>query len=108
MELEGVPAAAWLGYRFAGIESYYQAGRDPAWGNLSVGLVLLAHTIRAALEDGLGEYRFLCGSEGYKFRFATEDPGVVSVARATSLAGRAGLSARSARRAVRRLASKLA
>jgi CelD/BcsL family acetyltransferase involved in cellulose biosynthesis len=103
MELEGVPAAAWLGYRFAGIESYYQAGRDTAWGNLSIGLVLLAHTIRAALEDGMDEYRFLCGSEGYKFRFATEDPGVVNVARATSFTGRAGLSARSARRALRRL-----
>ncbi len=107
MELEGKPAAAWLGYRFAGVESYYQAGRDPAWDKFSVGGVLLAHTIRSALEDHMDEYRFLRGAEGYKFRFATDDPGVVSVARATTPLGRAALVARGARRALRRAAGRL-
>lgn len=104
LELEGTPAAAWLGYRFAGVESYYQAGRDPAWDKASVGAVLLAHTIRSALEDGMMEYRFLVGAERYKFRFATSrDGSVVQVARATSLTGRAACWVLAARSALRRL-----
>jgi CelD/BcsL family acetyltransferase involved in cellulose biosynthesis len=107
MELNETPVAAWLGYRFAGVESYYQAGRDPSWDKASVGVVLLTHTIRAALEDRMDEYRFLRGSEGYKFRFANDDPGVVSVARATSALGHAGLAVRTARRALRKAAGRL-
>jgi CelD/BcsL family acetyltransferase involved in cellulose biosynthesis len=79
LELDGSPAAAWLGYRFAGAECYYQAGRDPAFDKSSVSFVLLAHTIRAALEDGAHQYRFLRGDEPYKYRFATSDPGLESI-----------------------------
>src|SRR4029453_2241837 len=50
LELDGEAVAAWYGLRFAGTESYYQAGRDPAWDHRSVGFVLLAHTIRSAFE----------------------------------------------------------
>lgn len=74
LELDGRPAAVWYGFRIGGIESYYQAGRDPSWDDHSVGSVLLAHTIRSALEDGMREYRFLRGGESYKDRF-TDDPG---------------------------------
>ena len=79
-EVDGSPIAAWYGFRFAGTESYYQSGRDPAWDRSSVGLVLLAHTIRAAMDDGMREYRLLRGGEAYKDRFATGDPGVETVA----------------------------
>jgi CelD/BcsL family acetyltransferase involved in cellulose biosynthesis len=104
MELNGRAVAAWLGYRFAGVESYYQAGRDPAWDKASVGSVLLAHTIRAAIEDDMSEYRFLRGNEGYKSRFATSEAGsVVQLARATSGLGRAVSWALAARSALRRL-----
>ena len=41
LELDGFPAGAWLGYRFAGVESYYQAGRDPAQITRSLGLYTL-------------------------------------------------------------------
>jgi len=95
LELAGRPAAAWLGYRFQGVESYYQAGRDPAWERESIGLVLLAHTIRQALEDGMQEYRFLRGGESYKYRFATEDPGLITVIRAKGPLGAAALVLRS-------------
>src|SRR5207244_3847263 len=63
MEVDGSPAAAWYGVRFGGAESYYQGGRDPALDDLSPGFVLLAHTIRAAFDDGVREYRFLLGDE---------------------------------------------
>jgi len=79
LELDGAPAAAWLGFRFSGAECYYQAGRDPLYDKHSVSFILLAHTIREALEDGAREYRFLRGDEPYKYRFATSDPGLETV-----------------------------
>lgn len=90
LELDGSPAAAWYGYRFGGVESYYQSGRDPAHSDDSVGFVLLAHTIRAAAEDGIGEYRFLRGDETYKRRFADRDEGLETVALARGVRGRIG------------------
>ena len=76
LELDGRPAAAWYGLRFAGRELYYQAGRDPAFERQAVGFVLLVHTVREAMNDGMREYDFLRGGEGYKDRF-TDDPTVV-------------------------------
>jgi len=87
LEVDGAPAAAWYGFRFGDAESYYQAGREPALSGSSVGFVLLVHTIREALEDGLGEYRFLEGGEGYKYRFTDEDPGLETIGLAQSPSG---------------------
>ncbi len=72
-ELDGRPAAAWYGFRYGDAEWYYQAGRDRRHDRLSIGFVLLAHTIREALDDGVGEYRLLRGAEPYKLRFANDD-----------------------------------
>lgn len=80
LEVDGQPVAALYGFRFAGTESYYQAGRDPAWDEYRVGFVLLAHAIRQAAEDGVAEYRLLRGGESYKLRFAVADPGLETVA----------------------------
>jgi CelD/BcsL family acetyltransferase involved in cellulose biosynthesis len=86
MEVDGEPAAAWYGLRYGGREWYYQSGRDPAWDGASVGFVLLAHTIREAMRDGVSEYRLLRGGEAYKARFATVDhPLVTCVAPATAI-----------------------
>ena len=93
LEVDGTPVAAWYGFRFGDSESYYQAGRDPAWSGASVGFVLLVHTIREALEDGVGEYRFLEGGEGYKYRFTREDPGLETIGLARSAAGAAAIGA---------------
>lgn len=88
-ELDGRPAAAWYGFRYANAESFYQQGRDPALDHTSVGFVLTVHALREAIRDGMREYRFLVGGEGYKSRFATRDAGLDSVAIARSGAGRA-------------------
>jgi CelD/BcsL family acetyltransferase involved in cellulose biosynthesis len=87
-EIDGKAVAAWYGFRFGSAEWYYQSGRDPEWDRDSVGLVLLAHTIRAAFDDGLTTYRLLRGGEPYKDRFATSDPGLETV-----VAGRGPLGA---------------
>ncbi len=72
-EIDGEPVAAWYGWRFAGSEWYYQAGRDARFDELSLGFVLLAHTVREACADGVAAYRFLDGAEPYKWRFASAD-----------------------------------
>jgi CelD/BcsL family acetyltransferase involved in cellulose biosynthesis len=111
-EVDGRPVAAWHGFRYAGSELYYQSGRDPEWERASVGLVLMAHTLRSAIEDGMDSYRLLRGGEAYKDRFATADVGVDTIAVPASGLGRAVTVAASAAidlpgpvgRAVRRLA----
>jgi len=46
--------------------NYYQSGYDPNWACKSVGLVLLARTVQDAFGEGLKEFDFLRGNEGYK------------------------------------------
>jgi CelD/BcsL family acetyltransferase involved in cellulose biosynthesis len=105
-EIQGRPVAAWYGFRFAGAESYYQSGRDPRWDRQSVGLVLMAHTIREAMSDGVAEYRLLRGDEPYKDRLATGDEGLETLAVAGGLVSGAALAGAPlflrARRALRR------
>lgn len=79
LEVDGRARAAWYGFRFGPVMSYYQAGRDPAWDDSSVGFVLLAHSIRSAFEEGATEYRFLRGAEPFKYRFADDDPGLETI-----------------------------
>jgi CelD/BcsL family acetyltransferase involved in cellulose biosynthesis len=91
LELDGRAVAAWYGLRFAGRELYYQAGRDPAFDKQAVGFVLLAHTVREAMNDGMGAYDFLRGGESYKDRFTDDDTAVVSYAAGRGPLGRAAV-----------------
>lgn len=79
LEVGREPIAAWYGWRLGGRYSYYQAGFSPRWGRFSVGFVLLAHTMRSALDEGAEEYDLLRGAEAYKARFATEERRVHTV-----------------------------
>ena len=79
LEVDGEPVAAVYGFRLSDTECYYQAGRDRRWDHYRVGFVLLAHTIRAAADDGMVEYRLLRGDREYKHRFETHDPGLETV-----------------------------
>jgi CelD/BcsL family acetyltransferase involved in cellulose biosynthesis len=103
LELDGQAVAAWLGFRYCGVESYYQGGRDPGLDDRSVGAVLMAHTLREAVGDGVEEYRFLRGGEAYKDRLATRDPAVETVVLAGSAAGRAALAGAGLRRVAGRM-----
>jgi len=93
LELDGTPAAAWYGFRFAGADCFYQSGRDPKHESKSVGFVLMAHTIREAIGDGIREYRLLRGGEDYKARFSTEPGGVDTIAVPRDMRGRMALTA---------------
>jgi CelD/BcsL family acetyltransferase involved in cellulose biosynthesis len=107
LELDGRPLAAWYGFRFADAEWFYQSGRDPAAEADRVGFVLLLHTIRSAIEDGVTSYLLLRGDEAYKDRVADGDSRLETIALPLSARGRAALLARragpAAGRALRRL-----
>ena len=111
LEIDGDPVAAWYGFRYDGIETYYQAGRALAHTDGSLGVVLLAHTIREALADGIEEYRLGPGGSPYKYRFTDSDPGLHTVVIPTSTRGRLAVSAQAVVRRsslLRRSAAKLA
>jgi CelD/BcsL family acetyltransferase involved in cellulose biosynthesis len=103
LEVDGRAAAAWLGYRMGGNEWYYQSGRDPELERESVGFVLMAHTIRAALNDGMRAYRLLLGDESYKDRFASTDHGLDTIVLSRGVGRAAPLAARAAQAAPPRL-----
>ncbi|HEY3727574.1 MAG TPA: GNAT family N-acetyltransferase [Solirubrobacteraceae bacterium] len=88
-ESRGRPVAAWYGFRFGGVESFYQSGRDPRWDQFAVGAGILEHSIRETFNDGLREYRFLRGDEAYKQRYATSTEGLITVAVPQGALGRA-------------------
>jgi CelD/BcsL family acetyltransferase involved in cellulose biosynthesis len=109
LELDGRPVAAQYGFRFGGVESFYQSGRDPELRRESLGMVLLSHAIRSAAEEGVQEFALLRGHEPYKYRFATDDRGLDSVCVTRGAAGAAALavmkavrSSRAARKLLRR------
>jgi len=93
VEADGRPVAAKYNFRFGDAELSYQAGRDPDWRGPSLGLVNVANAMRASFEEGVREYRFLRGSERYKFRFPVTDAGLHTVALGHGALGRTALTA---------------
>ncbi|MCU1369960.1 MAG: hypothetical protein JWO77_1154 [Ilumatobacteraceae bacterium] len=93
LELDGLPVAALHSFWFDGVESHYQAGRDPAFDACSVGLLVHEHAIRASADAGDREYRFLRGDEPYKARLASRTDHQVAVAWSRGAAGGVGRAA---------------
>jgi len=105
LEVDGRPAAAWYGWRLGERYAYYQAGFDPAWSSSSVGFLLLAHTVRAAFEEGAAVYDLLGGAEAFKSRFATGEQEVETVV--VSRSWRPGRAVAAAGMGTRRLGRRL-
>lgn len=106
LEVDGAPIAAWYGWRVGDRFLYYQAGFDADWSTHSPGLLMLGHTIRAALEEGAAVYDMLLGNETYKARFTEVDERAartVVLTRRTHPARALVAADAAARRAVRRL-----
>jgi CelD/BcsL family acetyltransferase involved in cellulose biosynthesis len=70
-EADGVPAAAWYGWRIGGRYCYSLSGLAERYEPLALGTVLLAHTIERAAAEGAAVYDLMWGDEGYKRRFET-------------------------------------
>lgn len=73
LRLDDHVAAAWYGFHYHGVTSFYQAGFDPAFYKHSVGLVMMGLAIRSALEEGARVYDFLRGDETYKSLWACRE-----------------------------------
>jgi CelD/BcsL family acetyltransferase involved in cellulose biosynthesis len=74
LEVDGVIRASQFGFAYDGVlhslqESYDTGFRPPGIGGL--GVVLRAHAIKAAIEEGLRSYDFLGGAEDFKRRWGT-------------------------------------
>ena len=79
MELDQTPVAASYGWNVGGRYGDYNGGFASEWAKTSVGLLLIVHTLRSALEEGASEYDFLLGDESYKSRFTTTRREVATV-----------------------------
>ena len=93
LALDGVVRAAQLDLRFGDHQGCYQVGRDPSYDDHSLGYVLMAHCMEQAVAEGAEEFRFLRGNESYKYRFATHQGDVQTLAVGRTLKGKAAVKA---------------
>jgi CelD/BcsL family acetyltransferase involved in cellulose biosynthesis len=70
-EADGEPAGSWYGWRIGDRYCYALSGFEQRFESLSLGTVLLAHTIERAAEEGASVYDLMWGDEPYKDRFET-------------------------------------
>ncbi len=74
VEVGDSKAAALFNFHYKGRIWVYNSGLDPeAFGNLSLGVVVTAKAIEAAIERCCLIFDFLRGSETYKYRFGAQD-----------------------------------
>jgi CelD/BcsL family acetyltransferase involved in cellulose biosynthesis len=73
LRLDDRVVAAYYGFRDARRAYYYLGGFDPAAGALSVGTLVVAAALEAALRRGAAEFDFLRGREPYKYRWGARD-----------------------------------
>jgi CelD/BcsL family acetyltransferase involved in cellulose biosynthesis len=69
LRLEGEPIGAIYAMALGETCYFYQAGFDPSKGSISPGSLLVAATIRRAIEEGKTKFDFLRGDEPYKRRW---------------------------------------
>lgn len=69
LEVDGNPIGAIYAMTFNGVCYYYQAGFDPSHSAISPGTLLVAHTIREAISEGVKQFDFCRGDEPYKRRW---------------------------------------
>ena len=61
------------GFSYNGQFYFYQHGFDDRYRNHSIGLVLMALTIRAAIDEGAHTFDMLWGTEPYKWLWASDE-----------------------------------
>lgn len=85
LEQNGNPVSSALCFDYCGRRLLYNSGFDPAFAELSVGLLLKATCIRDAIEKKLTSFEFLRGDEPYKYHLGGVDQAVycMTVSRAS-------------------------
>jgi CelD/BcsL family acetyltransferase involved in cellulose biosynthesis len=72
LDIDGSPAAAWLGFAWRDTVYFYQGGRDPRWDAEGAGQVLTGAMVRRAIERGFRRYDFLRGRDDYKLSWTSK------------------------------------
>ncbi len=73
-------AAAYINFVYGDRVMVYNSGHDHRdYADLSPGIVLLAYSIRHAIEQGYQHYDFLRGDEPYKYRMGGRDNPVMNI-----------------------------
>jgi CelD/BcsL family acetyltransferase involved in cellulose biosynthesis len=72
LRLDGRAAAVMYGFNYGGRFYFYQHGFDDRYRTHSLGMVLMALTVRAAIAEGVREFDMLWGVEPYKFLWTRE------------------------------------
>ncbi len=70
LRVNGAAAAVMYGFLYNRTFYFYQHGFDDSYQQHSIGLVLMALSIRSAIEEGAAEFDMLWGTEPYKFLWA--------------------------------------
>jgi CelD/BcsL family acetyltransferase involved in cellulose biosynthesis len=70
LRVNDAPAAVMYGFLYNHTFYFYQHGFDDRYQQHSIGLVLMALSIQAAIEEGAVEFDMLWGTEPYKFLWA--------------------------------------
>jgi len=105
LSIDRRPVAHMYAFRHAGAFLFFQSGFDEAYSDHSVGLVMMAHAIRSAIEEGSDEFDMLHGAEGYKWLWTDQSRPLARVdLYPPGLRGHAVRWALSATRRTRRLA----
>ncbi len=74
LTVDGEPSATYLNFLYGDSVMVYNSGLLPdKYGHLSAGIILLAHNIRTAIENGYKVFDFLRGNEIYKFRMGGQE-----------------------------------
>jgi CelD/BcsL family acetyltransferase involved in cellulose biosynthesis len=79
LSLNGKTAAVMYGFLLDGRFYFYQHGFSDQYAEHSIGLVLMALTIRAAIEEGAVEFDMLYGHEPYKYLWTRTERSLMRV-----------------------------
>jgi CelD/BcsL family acetyltransferase involved in cellulose biosynthesis len=79
LRLNGATAAVMYGFYYNRTFYFYQHGFDDSYQQYSIGLVLMALSIRTAVEEGAAEFDMLWGTEPYKFLWARQTRELLNV-----------------------------
>jgi CelD/BcsL family acetyltransferase involved in cellulose biosynthesis len=98
LELDGVAVAADLNFVIGSSAFLVKTGFEESYADASPGLVLRGEVLRASIEEGLRDYDFLGGPDGYKLRWTSTIRRRVTV---RGFRGAAGVPPEAYRRALR-------
>lgn len=73
LELDSKRVSACICFDYKNVYALYNSGFDPAYANLSVGILLKAYSIQDAIANKRKAFDFLRGNEDYKYNLGAKD-----------------------------------